>query len=102
MNDDTTRSGVEQDADLGEPNSGPRTPHETNALPPFVSVPWQPPSRASRMLSTGITLTIRFVPTAIFIWMVGPDELKYQVRKQVRWLPYLAKYAAWWLRQEGW
>jgi hypothetical protein len=71
-------------------------------MPPlFAPIPWKPPSRAARMLSTGITLTIRFAPTMIFIWMVGPEEFKYQVRKQARWLPYAARYAAWWLKQEG-
>jgi hypothetical protein len=71
-------------------------------MQPMFTVPWRPPSRAARLLRSAVGLTITFGPTAMFIYMWGPDEVRYQVNKQARWLPYLAKYAAWWLKQEGW
>lgn len=85
----------------GEPATG-WAPHATNPGPPFAETSWRPPSRFAKFLVRGATLTITMTPTALFVWLFMPDELKYELRKQVRWLPWAARYAAWWLRQEGW
>jgi hypothetical protein len=94
---------VPQHGDQGELDTG-LDGHRMKQMgvPPFLTVPWQPPSRLARMLTSTVSLTIRFGPTLIVMWMIGPESLKYEIRKQARWLPYAAKYAAWWLRQEGW
>lgn len=87
----------------GEPDHGFSVPRETKGEPPpFLSVPWQPPSRLAKLLGSTVTITLRVGPTMLLMWMIAPAELKYELRKQARWLPYAAKYAAWWLRQEGW
>lgn len=104
MNEDTSLPQPETSshADPGDPDSGFSVPRETKMGSPFVSVPWHPPSRFAKLLGSTVSITLRVGPTMLVMWMVAPEELKYQVRKQARWLPYLAKYAAWWLRQEGW
>jgi hypothetical protein len=94
------------------PHAGPRDPeqrppfhppHETKGEPPFAATDWRPPSRFGRLLS-GRTLivTLEVTSSALLIWILAPDEVRYQLRKQVRWLPWAARYASWWLRQEGW
>jgi hypothetical protein len=93
---------VPQHADPGDPDSGFSVPRETLGTPPFLTVPWQAPSRLAKLLSSTVTITLRVGPTMLLMWMIAPPELKYELRKQARWLPYAAKYAAWWLRQEGW
>lgn len=103
MNDDQFLSQPEASsyARSGDPDSGFSVPRETKSEPPFLVQPWHPPSRLAALLSSTVTITLRVGPTMLIMWMVAPDELKYQVRKQARWLPYMLKYAAWWLRQEG-
>lgn len=70
--------------------------------PPFASVPWQAPSRLARLLTRGIVITISVSPSLLLMWVLAPPELKYELRKQARWLPFAARYASWWLRQRGW
>jgi hypothetical protein len=98
----TSFSEASPHADPGEPGSGFSVPRETKDMPPFLTVPWQAPSRLAKLLSSTVTITLRVGPTMLLMWMIAPAELKFELRKQARWLPYMAKYAAWWLRQEGW
>jgi hypothetical protein len=101
-NDPLPQPEASQRADSGEPGSGFSVPRESLVTPPFAVQSWQPPSKFAKLLGDSITITLRIGPTMLVMWMVAPDEFKYQIRKQARWLPYLVKYAAWWLRQEGW
>lgn len=86
----------QDDVTLPQPGGGPHHPV------PFAEVRWKPPSRASRLLTHGLTITLRITPYLITAWIVAPAEVKYELRKQARWLPWAVRYAAWWLRQEGW
>jgi hypothetical protein len=93
-----------RDADSGEPSSGQALPREIhpNIPPPFVTAPWQPPSRLAKAIQGGVTITLRITPYLITAWIFAPADIKYEIRKQSRWLPWAVKYAAWWLKQEGW
>jgi hypothetical protein len=94
--------GAVPNAEQGEPVSGPALPRETKELPPFTVVEWKPPSRAARLIQGGVTITLRITPYLITAWIFAPAEVKYELRKQSRWIPWAVKYAAWWLKQEGW
>jgi hypothetical protein len=86
----------------GDPEPHDNRVHETKPEPPFASTSFSPPPRLARLLARGAVITISLAPTALMIWVFAPDELKYELRKQIRWLPWAARYAAWWLKQEGW
>jgi hypothetical protein len=89
----------EPSAPLAAPSTPvPYTPEEIEEM--MAVTEWQPPSRWGKLLSAGLTLTIRVTPTAIVIWMLAGEETRYEVRKLARWIPWGVRYAAWWLRQE--
>jgi hypothetical protein len=93
---------VNPNASPGELDGGFSVPRETKEIPPFLTQPWKPPSKFAKMLNGSINITLRIGPTAIVMWMIAPQEFKYAVRKQARWIPYFVKYAAWWLEKEDW
>lgn len=87
----------------GDPETGKDdTRGATLGPPPFASVPWEAPSKLAKLLVRGAVITISLTPTALLIWVLAPDEMKYEIRKQARWLPWMARYASWWLRKQGW
>ena len=102
MSDLFPSSGESPHADSGELNSGEvARPVETKGIPPFTEQRWEAPSKVSRMIQDGITITLRITPYLITAWIFAPDEVRYELRKQVRWIPWAVKYAVWWLKQEG-
>jgi hypothetical protein len=74
--------------DPGEPGPETWASHETNPSLLHLS-------------ARAIRLTLTITPTLLVCWVLLPGEVKYELRKQIRWLPWAVRYAAWWLRQEG-
>jgi hypothetical protein len=72
-------------------------PFETKDQPPFAAIKFKAPSA----IETGISLTLRITPYAIMVWLFAPDELKYEARKYVRYLPWAIRYAIWWMNQHA-
>jgi hypothetical protein len=67
----------------------------------MATAEWHPGERLARLMGKGFTLTISVAPTAIIVWALAPEELRYELRKLARWLPWGVRYALWWLKQEG-
>lgn len=87
----------------GEPASSPGspTPYTEAELEQLAETAWTPSSRLARLVSGGVTFTLKVTPYAITFWLFAPDELRYEIRKLSRWLPWGVRYALWWLKQEG-
>lgn len=104
MNEDITPPSQEGDQHgvTGDPSTGLSSLGATLAHPPFAKTTWEAPPKTARMLARGAIITISLTPTMLLIWVLAPDDVKYEIRKQLRWLPWMAKYASWWLRKQGW
>jgi hypothetical protein len=85
----------------GEPGNGEPLPVETKEFPPFIVQKWEPPSKIARMVREGITVTLQITPYLLTFWILAPDDVRYEIRKQARWIPYAIKYATWWLKQNA-
>lgn len=79
-------------------------PGETAVPPPGEQVaqqPWEPTEQLARLVKGGVTVTLRITPYLITIWMLGGPELRWEVRKAARWIPWAVRYAGWWLNQRS-
>lgn len=77
----------------------PYTSEEVEEM--MATAEWQPSERLTKLMGKGFRLTLSVTPTAIIVWALAPAELKYELRKLARWLPWGVRYAVWWLRQEA-
>lgn len=78
-----------------------RDVHDETAVPPLGEYQWEPNERLTRLIKGGVTLTLRATPYLITIWLFGGDELRYEIRKHARWIPWAIRYAGWWLNQRS-
>ena len=85
--------------DTGEPYTGDTSPpFETKIVqPPFATIKIKGPS----IVDKTINVTLRLTPYAITLWIFAPEDLKYSVRKNLRYLPWAVRYAIWWLKQSA-
>ena len=90
--------------DTGEPYLPTLSGHETKDAAPFAQYKWDDVNRnpsLARLVAKGVTVTLRITPYAIMIWLFAPDDVRYQAKKYVRYLPWAVRYAVWWLKQNG-